>query len=175
MIKLSKDIFINMEKEIFKGNLLDIGMDNQGIIYNIYKEFNDNINVEYVSGKEEGKNIKDDYYDNCILLFSFNKLWVKFKKKNFIKDIHSHLAKNGIIHIWDIDKWYGKIFNADIKILIPGGKLRKIKIRDFNILKDNSKESTIRLLNNYFKILECRNSDGLYYIKAEKKNLVCKS
>lgn len=69
MIKLSKDIFINMEKEIFKGNLLDIGMDNQGIIYNIYKEFNDNVNVEYVSGKEEGKNIKEDYYDNCILLF----------------------------------------------------------------------------------------------------------
>lgn len=64
MIKLSKDIFINMEKEIFKGNLLDIGMDNQGIIYNIYKEFNDNVNVEYVSGKEEGKNIKEDYYDN---------------------------------------------------------------------------------------------------------------
>lgn len=73
MIKLSKDIFINMEKEIFKGNLLDIGMDNQGIIYNIYKEFNDNVNVEYVSGKEEGKNIKEDYYDNCILLFSDRK------------------------------------------------------------------------------------------------------
>ncbi|WP_087877521.1 hypothetical protein [Clostridium autoethanogenum] len=175
MIKLSKDIFINMEKEIFKGNLLDIGMDNQGIIYNIYKEFNDNVNVEYVSGKEEGKNIKEDYYDNCILLFSFNKLWVKFKKKNFIKDIYNHLAKNGTIHIWDIDKGYGKIFYADIKILIPEGKLRKIKIRDFNILKDNSKESTLRLLDNYFKILECRNSDGLYYIKAEKKNLVCKS
>lgn len=73
MIKLSKDIFINMEKEIFKGNLLDIGMDNQGIIYNIYKEFNDNVNVEYVSGKEEGKNIKEDYYDNCILLFSLDR------------------------------------------------------------------------------------------------------
>lgn len=175
MIELSKNIFINMEKQIFKGNLLDIGTKNQGIIYNVYKEFNDNVNVEYLSGKEEGKTIKEDYYDNCILLFSFNKLWVKFKKKNFIKDIHKHLAQNGIIHIWDIDKGYARIFNADIKILIPEGKLRKIKIRDFNILKDNSKESTLKLLSDYFKILECRNSDGLYYIKAEKKNLVCKS
>ena len=58
-----------MENEIFKGNLLDVGLDNQGIVYNVYKQFNDNINVEYISGKDERKNIMEDYYDNCILLF----------------------------------------------------------------------------------------------------------
>lgn len=169
---MSKTIFINMENQIFRGNLLDVGLHNEGIIYNIYKEFNDNINVEYINGKEEEENIKEDYYDNCILLFSFNKLWLNFKKKNFIKDIYKYLREDGLLYIWDVDKGYNKIFNGHVKILIPGGKIKKIKIRDFNILKNNSKENTVKLLDKYFKILDLKNSDGLYYIKAQRKNPV---
>ncbi|CAB1245464.1 class I SAM-dependent methyltransferase [Clostridium sp. WLY-B-L2] len=168
---MNRNIFINMENEIFKGNLLDVGLDNQGIVYNVYKQFNDNINVEYISGKDERKNIMEDYYDNCILLFSFDKLCFNFKKKNFIMNIHRYLNKNGFLHIWDIDKGYNKIFCGDIKIAVPGGKLKKIKIRDFNILKNSSKENTLKLLEDYFKVLDFRNSDGIYYIKAKKKIL----
>ncbi|WP_333859888.1 class I SAM-dependent methyltransferase [Clostridium sp.] len=169
---MSKSIFINMENQIFRGNLLDVGLHNEGIIYNVYKEFNDNINVEYINGKEEEENIKEDYYDNCILLFSFNKLWLNFKKKNFIKDIYKYLKEEGLLYIWDVDKGYNKIFNGYVKILIPGGKIKKIKIRDFNILKNNSKENTVKILDKYFKVLDLKNSDGLYYIKAQKKNSV---
>ncbi|MDU7252170.1 MAG: class I SAM-dependent methyltransferase, partial [Clostridium sp.] len=36
-MSIINEIVINMENEIFRGNLLDVGTDNYGIIYNIYK------------------------------------------------------------------------------------------------------------------------------------------
>jgi hypothetical protein len=164
-----KKVFINMEKEIFRGNILDIGLENYGIIYNIYKEYDDDANIEYISGKEEERGIKENFYDNCILLFSFGDIWLKMNKKNFIKDMHRYLTKDGLLYIWDIDKGFGKIFNGCIKILIPGQKLREIKIRNLNFLKDSSKDKTLDLLKNYFEMLDVKSSDGIYYIKARKK------
>lgn len=161
-----------MEKEIFRGNVLDIGLENYGIVYNIYKQYNDNINVEYVSGKEEKENIKEDFYDSCIMLFSFSSLWLKRDKKIFIKDIYRYLSKDGLLYIWDIDKGYRKMFNSVVKILAPERKLKQIKMRDLNIFKDSSKESSIKLLKEYFEILDLKASDGIYYIKARKKPLV---
>lgn len=169
---LKKQVFINMEKEIFRGNVLDIGLENYGIVYNIYKEYNDKVNVEYVNGKEEQEKIKENFYDSCIMLFSFSSLWFKKDKKKFIRDIYRYLAKDGLLYIWDIDKGYRKIFNSVIKILAPGRKLKKIKIKDLNIFKDSSRENSVKLLEEYFEILDLKASDGIYYIKAKKKSLV---
>ncbi|MBV7273245.1 class I SAM-dependent methyltransferase [Clostridiaceae bacterium UIB06] len=166
---MKKNIFISMEREIFRGNILDIGMENQGIFYNIYKKYNDDINVEYISGKEGKKNIHENFYDSCILFFSLNSIWLKNRKRDLIKDIYKYLNKDGIIYIWDIDKGYGKIFNGHIKIVIPGSKIKHMDIKELNILKDISKENTITLLENYFDILDSKSSDGIYYIKARKK------
>lgn len=47
-----------MENEIFRGNLLDVGTDNYGIIYNIYKQYNEDSNLEYINGAEEKESIK---------------------------------------------------------------------------------------------------------------------
>lgn len=164
-------VFINMEKEVFRGNVLDIGLENYGIVYNIYKQYNDNVNVEYISGKEEQENIKEEFYDSCILLFSFSSIWLKTNKKKFIKDIYRYLSKDGLLYIWDIDKGYRKVFNSIVKILVPERKLKEIKLRDLNVFKDNSKENTIKLLEDYFDILDLKTSDGIYYIKARKKLL----
>lgn len=164
-----KELFINMENEIFRGNLLDIGLENTGIIYNIYKEFNHGINVEYISGEDEREEIKEGYYDLCILLFSFNKIRTKSKKRTIIEHIHKYLNGNGMLYIWDIDKKPGKIFNGDIKILIPDKKLKVIKIRDFNIASDNSKESTVSIISKYFELKEYNFTDDIYYIKAKNK------
>lgn len=166
---MKKNIFISMEREIFRGNILDIGMENQGIFYNIYKQYNDDINVEYISGKEGKKNIHENFYDSCILFFSLNSIWLKNKKRELIKDIYKYLNKDGIIYIWDIDKGYGKIFNGHIKVVIPGSKIKHMDIKELNILKDISKENTIKLLENYFDIIDSKSSDGIYYIKARKK------
>lgn len=166
---IKKEVFINMENEIFRGNLLDVGLDNNGIVYNIYKEFNHEINIEYVSGEEEGRNIKQNYYDLCILLFSFSTILSKMKKRNIVEKIHKCLNSRGMLYMWDIDKKVGKVFNGDIKILVPGKKLKLIKIRNFNPIQDNSKESTIKLIKRYFEVEEYNFTEDIYYIKARNK------
>lgn len=166
---MKKDIFINMEREIFRGNILDIGLDNYGIFYNIYKQYNDDVNVEYLSGKEEKKNISEDFYDSCILFFSFSSMWLKKRKKNLILDIYRYLNKDGILYIWDIDKGYGKLFNGRLKIVIPESRMKQINVKELNIFKNTSKENTIKLLEDHFDILDFKCSDGIYYIKAKKK------
>lgn len=168
---MEREIFINLEKEVFRGNILDIGLDNYGVVYNIYKQYHDNINVEYISGKEEKESLKEEFYDSCILFFSFSSIWLRINRRKFIKDIYRYLNKDGLLYIWDIDKGYTKIFNATVKIVIPEGKLRQIKIRDLNILKDTSKVNTIKMLEEYFNIIDIKSSDGIYYIKARKKAL----
>lgn len=167
--KVRKEIFINLEKEIFRGNILDVGLDNYGVVYNIYKQYYDDVNVEYISGKEEIGALREGFYDSCILFFSFSSIWFKMKKRKFIKDIYRYLNKDGLLYIWDIDKGYRKIFNATVKIVIPERKLRQIKLRDLNVFKDTSKQNTIKLLEEYFDIIDIKSSDGIYYIKSRKK------
>lgn len=170
LLKLEKqEIFINMEKEMFKGNLLDIGNDNYGIVYNLYKQYNEEANLEYIHGRENKEEVEKEFYDNCVLLFSLNNIWTKYNRKSLFKEIHKCLKEDGTIHIWDIDKGYGKLFNAKIKILLPDRKMKTIEIRDYNILKDTSKKNLIKLLQQYFEIIDLRASDNIYYIKGIKK------
>ena len=168
---MRKEIFINLEKEVFRGNILDVGLDNYGVVYNIYKQYYDDVNVEYISGKEEKGSLKEGFYDSCILFFSFSSIWLRINRRKFIKDIYRYLNEDGLLYIWDIDKGYTKVFNATVKIVIPERKLRQIKLRDLNILKDTSKVNTIKMLEEYFDIVDIKSSDGIYYIKARKKAL----
>ncbi|EJO5345997.1 class I SAM-dependent methyltransferase [Clostridium botulinum] len=164
-----KEVVINMENEIFRGNLLDIGTDNYGIIYNIYKQYNEDSNLEYINGAGEKENIKEGYYDNCILLFSFSNIFFKKNKINLICDIYKYLKEGGNVYIWDIDKKIKETFNGKIKILLPGEKVKNICIKDLNVLKDSSIDTTKKLLEPYFEIKDLKSSDGVYYIKGNKR------
>ena len=166
-----KEIFINMQNEVFTGNILDVGMDNYGIIYNVYKQYNEEAAVDYVHGKNEKRFLEKEGYDSCIMLFSLKNIWLKMNKKNFFRELSSFLKDDGVVHIWDIDKGYSKIFNAKIKILLPERSIKEIVVTDVNPLKDTSKESTIKLLEQYFEIIDLKASDNIYYIKARKKKL----
>lgn len=166
-INNKKNLFINMQQEVFTGNVLDIGMDNYGIVYNLYKKYNDEASIEYIHGKEEKNFIEKNSYDSCIMLFSLSQIW--FNKNNFIKDVSEYLKENGTLYIWDINKGYSKIFNAKIKVLVSDKIIKEINISDFNIFKDNSKETVIKVLEKYFKIIDLKSSDNIYYIRCQKK------
>ncbi|EPY2271575.1 class I SAM-dependent methyltransferase [Clostridium sporogenes] len=168
-MSIINEIVINMENEIFRGNLLDVGTDNYGIIYNIYKQYNEDSNLEYINGAEEKENIKEGYYDNCILLFSFSNIFFKKNRMSLIRDIYRYLKEGGNVYIWDIDKKIKETFNGKIKILLPGEKVKNISIKDLNLLKDSSIDTTIKLLDPYFEIKDLKSSDGVYYIKGKKK------
>lgn len=162
-------IIINMQREVLTGNVLDIGEENHGIIYSIYKQYNDDATLEYVSGKEEKNEIKKNSYDTCIMLFSLKNIWLKTNKKRFIKEVVEFLKDNGVVHIWDIDKPYNKSLSCSINVVLPENKTKVIKIKDLNIFKDTSKESVLKLLKDYFEVIDFKCSDNIYYIKAKKK------
>ena len=162
-------VFINMENEILTGNLLDVGMDTYGIVYNLYKENNEEIAVDYINGSGEKKNIEENNYDGCVLLFSLRNIKLKLYKKKLVKDIYKFLKEDGNIYIWDIDKGINSVFNGRIRILLPNRKVKEIIIKDYNIFKNSSKESTVKLLKDYFEIVDIKASSNVYYIKGKKK------
>jgi SAM-dependent methyltransferase len=165
-----KDIYINLEKEIFVGNILDIGLENYGIVYNIAKKYEEDFEVEYLEGKEGKKYIEEGIYDNCILFFSLRNLLNKKLKNNLLKDIYKYLKSDGILYIWDIDKGFGKTFMGKIKISLPDERIKEVYLKDINILNDNSKDTILQLLKSEnFDIISTVCSDNIYYIKSKKR------
>jgi hypothetical protein len=169
LYNIGKDIYIDMQNEVLSGDILDVGLDNYGIIYNLYKLQNKDANLEYIQGREEKKFIHKESYDSCILLFSLSNLWFKLSKKNLFQDISQFLKADGALYIWDIDKSYTKLFKGTIKVNMPQNNIKEIRIKDLNVLKDASKKSTVKLLEQYFEIIDLMAYDNVYYIKAKKR------
>ncbi|MCB2306518.1 class I SAM-dependent methyltransferase [Clostridium estertheticum] len=167
---MKKEVLLNLEKEIFKGNLLDIGFSNHGIIYNIYKEYvDDSSSVEYVEGKEEKKAIEEGIYDTCALFFTLSDINLTYNKRKLVQDIYKYLKVDGLLYIWDIDKGIAKTFTKEIKIVLPDKSTKQINLRDLNLFKNSSKDNTMRILEPYFKVLTLKNSDNVYYMICKKK------
>lgn len=167
---MNKEAFINLEKEIFKGNVLDIGFSNHGIIYNVYKQYiDDSSSVDYIEGKEEKRRIEDGEYDVCALFLTLSDIKFTHSKTKLIYDIYKFLKSDGLLYIWDIDKGFAKIFNSTIKIVLPDKSTKQIFLRDFNIFKNSSKENTMKILQPYFEIVTLKNSDNIYYMICQKK------
>ena len=167
---MKKEVFINLEKEIFKGNLLDIGFSNHGIIYNIYKQYtDDSSSIDYIEGKEDKIGIEEGVYDICVLFLTLSDIKLTHSKIKLIQDIYKFLKIDGLLYIWDIDKGFSKTFNSKIKIVLPDKSTKQIYLRDLNIFKNSSKENTMKILQPYFEILTLKNSDNVYYMICKKK------
>lgn len=168
----NKELHIDIKNEMLTGDVLDIGASNYGIIYNLYKQQNSDLSIEYVHGKEEKSSIEKKSYDNCILLFSLGSMWLKKERKELLKDINAYLKQDGILHLWDVDKGYCRLFKNKIKVFLPESSSKHIPITDLNIFKDTSLKSTAKLLSPYFEIIDLHSQDNVYYIKAKKRALV---
>lgn len=168
-----KEIIINLEEKVLDGNVLDIGFNNYGIVYNIYKYNNQDIQVEYIREENKINSIEKGIYDSCVLFLSFSGIMFKAKRKSLLEEIYTCLKEDGVLHIWDINKGHGRVFFKKIKVILPDKKSKEISVNDMNIFKDTSKEDTVKLLNQYFNIIDCESLDQIYYIKAQKKRRDC--
>ena len=166
---MKKEAFISLEKEIFKGDLLDIGFSNHGIIYNIYKQYTEDSSVEYIEGKDEKVRIEEGVYDTCALFLTLSDMNFTHSKNKLIQDIYKFLRVDGLLYIWGMDKGIGKIFNSRIKVVLPDKSTKQIHLRDLNIFKNSSKENTIKIVEPYFEILTLKNSDNIYYMICKRK------
>lgn len=166
---MGDQIHINLEKLVISGNVLDVGIKNYGIIYNLYKHYNDEIAVDYFEGKNEKNNIQHQCYDNCILFFTLHQLLTGRKKELLIQELCCMLKEEGCIFIWDIDKGIKSIFNSKIKVQLPNKTTKEFRVTDFNYLKNNAKEKIKAIIEKYCEIEEYSYSNNLFYMKAKKK------
>ena len=162
-------ILINLENENLRGNVLDVGFYNYGIIYSLIKNSDDEISVDYLQGKGEGEGIEIDFYDCCIVFFALSHIWLKYNRNKILLDLVKHIKPEGIIYIWDLNKPYAKIFSNNLKVILPGGQIKTINLSELNIAKDTSIKTTKKIVEKYFEITECICSDNIYCIKGKKK------
>ena len=165
---MKNTILINLENENLHGNVLDVGFCNYGITYSLFKNGYDEISVDYVEGKDEKEKIEVDFYDCCIVFFALSDIWLKHNRKKILFDLMKHIKSEGIIYLWDLNKSYGKIFSNNLKVILPGGEVKIIKLKELNILKDTSFESTKKIVETYFEITDYTCSDNIYCIKGKK-------
>ncbi|MPM29216.1 hypothetical protein SDC9_75756 [bioreactor metagenome] len=165
------NIFVSLEKEVFRGNILDVGLDNNGVIYNVYKYHDEDLDVDYLEGRENTRSMRSDYYDSCILFFSLHNIVNGREKKKLFEHISECLKNNGYVYIWDIDKKPLQTFRGNIKVSLPDKTLKDFKINCLNPFTNNSKEKIINVLKEFFEVLDIKYSDNIFSIVCKKRGI----
>lgn len=164
---MGKTLVINLEDISLQGDILDVGERNFGIIYNISKEVEDELSLDYVSSDTKVE-LKSRKYDACTFFFDLNKIWTSLEKEKLIKEISSYVKDDGKIFIWDINKERGRVFNNKIKVILPNGKIKEFTFKNLNILLSSNIEEIKKILEKYFEIEETKAWEDVFFIKGKK-------
>ncbi|WP_105177133.1 hypothetical protein [Clostridium cagae] len=164
---MGKTLVINLEDINLKGDILDVGQENFGIIYSISKEVEDELSLDYVfSNDKEG--LEGSEYDACTLFFNLNRFWSNIEKEKLIKEINSYIKENGEILIWDINKERGKLFNNKIRVILPKGKVKEFTFKNLNPIISSNVEEVKKILLKYFDVEEVKVWEDMFFIRAKK-------
>ena len=164
---MGKTLVINLENIILQGDILDVGERNLGIIYNISKEAQDELSLDYVSSDTKIE-LKDRKYDACTFFFDLNKIWTSIEKERLIREVSSYIKEFGEIYIWDINKERGRVFNNKIKVILPNGKIKEFTFKNLNILLSSNIEEIKKILEKYFEIEETKAWEDVFFIRGKK-------
>ncbi|ADL51377.1 hypothetical protein [Clostridium cellulovorans] len=162
-------VFINMENEVFRGDVLDIGFENYGIVYSVCKSFQDEIAVDYVDNIKEQEKAFKESYDSCVMFFSLREVLFTYSKKRLLKNVSRLLKSNGDLYIWDVEKNFKESITKKVIVALPDKKVKEIEIKESNPLKDTTMSSTLTIVSECFDVLDTKCSNGIYYIKGRKK------
>ncbi|EGT3617626.1 hypothetical protein FHH43_15580 [Clostridium perfringens] len=164
-----REVILDMSNINFKGNTLDVGINNYGIIYNILKQTENEISVDYYV-----ENFNEDYrnqYDNGVLFFSLSQL-DKNEIENVVKNIWSNVRFGGNIYVWDREKQKRETVNDRIKVLMPKEKEKEIEFIDNSISSEFTIDSSKKVLEKYFEIQETKVCDKIIFIKGIKRGSI---
>jgi hypothetical protein len=164
---MGKTLVIDLEDIILKGDILDVGEKNLGIIYSISKEAEEELSLDYVS-RESKIQLRDRKYDACTFFFELNKLWTNLEKEKLIKEISTYLNEFGEIYIWDINKERGKVFNNKVKVILANGKIKDFIFKNLNLLSSSNVEEIKKIIEKYFEIEETKAWEDVFFIKGKK-------
>ncbi len=163
---MNKIIVLNMNDVNFEGNILDVGGENYGIIYNIKKFLDDEVAVDYV---DDSKTIGTFEYDTCVLFFSLSKINTQKEREKMLNEIYPLIKEDGEIFLWDMIKYKNQIYKNKLRVILPGDKIKEFILRDINFLKEWGEEEGKKTLEKYFEIQETKVWEDVYYIKAKKR------
>lgn len=166
---MGKTLVIDLEDVVLQGDIIDVGEKNLGIIYNISKEAEDELSLDYVNNDSK-IDLKNRKYDACTFFFELNKIWTSLEKERLIKEISSYIKDEGEIFVWDINKVRGKVFNNKIKVILPKEKVKEFTFKNLNILSSTNVEEIKKILEKYFKIEETKAWEDVFFIKGTKLN-----
>ncbi|MBW6409150.1 hypothetical protein [Clostridium weizhouense] len=164
---MGKTLIINLEDIDLKGDILDVGQENFGIIYSISKEIEDELSLDYVSSNNKTQ-LKNDEYDACTLFFNLNRFWSNMEKERLIKEVNSYIKADGQILIWDINKERGKVFNNKIKVILPKGKIKEFTFKNLNPILNSSVDEVKKIISKYFQVEELKTWEDIFFIRARK-------
>ena len=165
---MGKTIFINMNDVRIKGDILDLSSENSGVIYNISKDIEEELCVDYVTSNDRNV-LTERKYDACTFVFNLNNILGLRRKAKVIKEVLNYLKEDGQIYIWDINKDRGKIINYKMNIALPGGGIKKFDLKNYNPISTCKFEDIKKILEKYLNIEETKVWEDIFFIKAVKK------
>ncbi|WP_238882302.1 hypothetical protein [Clostridium sp. YIM B02551] len=163
---MEKTIVLNLKDMELKGDVLDVGGENYGVIYNIKKYLDSEVAVDFV---DESREIINSNYDTCILFFSLGKINSNRERHKLMSEIYPLIKEEGELYIWDIVKKKNEVYKNKIRVILPEDKSKEFSIKDGNFLKEWSADESKKVLEKYCDILETREWEDIFFIKAKKK------
>ena len=167
---MGKTLVINMNNVYIKGDILDVAKENTGIIYNISKETEEELSIDYIDA--DNKNIlRRREYDACTFFFNINSIWGIKKRESLFKEVCAYLKETGEIYIWDINKERGNFIDNKVEVVLPRNKVKSIVLKNYNPLITCSFEEVKKILEKYYEIVETKMWEDIFFIKGIKKKV----
>ncbi|MGL4761329.1 MAG: hypothetical protein ACRC6T_11300 [Sarcina sp.] len=159
-----KRTVVNLKYIDLKGDLLDVSLDEAGVIYNLIKSKNkEEVNLSYL---HEAKDTKEKF-DCATIFFSLGKLG-KVDSKLLIEDISKLIKSEGELYLWDRIKAKNEIIRDNILVKMPDETERKFQLMNLNPFYEFNYSRCVEFLENEFLIEESLIWDNVIYIKAKK-------
>ena len=155
---------VNLKYIDLKGDLLDVSLDETGIIYNLIKSKNrKEITLNYLKNLDN----KQEKFDCCTIFFSLGKL-NKNDSKSLLKDVGNFLKKDSEIYIWDRIKEKNEIVRDNVFVKLPDDIEKSFQLMNLNPFYEFNYFRCEELLKNEYLIEETLIWDKVIYIKAKK-------
>lgn len=167
-----RDTKLDMRDVKFKGDVLDVAMGNYGVIYNIIKDNQDEISIDYISEENKGDELNNKKYETAVIFFSLSKIWNAAERKRLLFEIWQKLDEAGELYIWDYEKKQKEVINEKVEVKLPNNIMKSFNFNNRNPFSEFSLETSKKILEKYYEIEETRVCNGIIYLKAKRKGIL---
>ena len=155
-----KKLLVNLKYTQLKGNVLDVSLDETGIIYNLVKI------------KDSGKIIIEDSvegkYNSAALFFSLGTL-NKTASRELLLNIFELIEDNGEVYIWDRVKEKNELIHDKVIARLDDETTKEFSIMNLNPFYEFNLSRIENLIKDLFILEEKLIWDNVIYLKLSKK------